>query len=29
MMRIQDGQIAEEWAVFDQFDYMRQLGIIP
>ena len=28
MMRIQDGQVAEEWEVFDQFDYMRQLGIV-
>ena len=29
MVRIQNEQIVEEWEIFDQLDYMRQLGIIP
>jgi predicted ester cyclase len=28
MVRVRDGQVVEEWEVFDQFDYMRQLGIV-
>lgn len=27
MVRVQAGQIVEEWEVFDQLDYMRQLGL--
>jgi predicted ester cyclase len=29
MVRVQSGQIVEEWEVFDQLDYMRQLGVVP
>ncbi len=28
-MRVVNGKIAEEWEVFDQLDFMRQLGQIP
>jgi steroid delta-isomerase-like uncharacterized protein len=27
--RIVDGKIVEEWATFDQLDFMRQLGLMP
>ncbi len=29
MVRVVDGKVAEEWEVFDQLDFMRQLGVIP
>jgi steroid delta-isomerase-like uncharacterized protein len=27
--RIENGKIAENWAIFDQFGMMQQLGVIP
>jgi steroid delta-isomerase-like uncharacterized protein len=29
IFRIVDGKIVEEWASFDQLDFMRQLGLMP
>ena len=29
IVRIENGQIAEEWEVFDQLGLMQQLGVIP
>jgi steroid delta-isomerase-like uncharacterized protein len=29
ILRIVDGKIAEEWASFDQLDFLRQLGLMP
>lgn len=29
MARVQNGQVVEEWEVFDAMDFMRQLGVVP
>ncbi len=29
VVRIANGKVVEEWEIFDQLDFMRQLGVIP